>query len=129
MKTLTKSDLARRDGYAEELRELRGKIEDQFRVLNEETFRPINDLIAKYNETLEEARGFLEDLSSVMSDYYDARSDKWRDSDAGTAYQSWMSAYADFDAEEMEEVALPDTTEEQATHAEEIEALPVEPEE
>jgi hypothetical protein len=128
MKSLSKADLARRDRYAEELRVLRDKIEDEFRALNEETFKPINTLIDTYNETLEEARGFIEDLSSIMSDYYDERSEKWQDGDAGQAYAEWKQAYADFDAEDMEQVALPDTTEEQATHPEDIEALPAEPE-
>ena len=127
MKSLSKHDVARRDRYAEELRILRGKIEDEFRALNEETFKPINTLIDTYNETLEEARGFIEDLGNAMTEYYDDRSDKWRDGDAGQAYADWKQAYEDFDAEDMEQVALPDTTEEQATHPEDIEALPVEP--
>lgn len=129
MKSLGKSDIARRDGYAEQLRELRGKIEDQFRVLNEETFKPINDLIGQYNETLEEARGFIEDLANTMTEYYDARTEKWQEGDAGSAYADWKQAYEDFDAEDMEPVSLPDTTEDEATHPEAIEALPVEPEE
>lgn len=127
MKNLTKADIERRDGYAEKLRELRGKIEDQFRLLNEEILAPLNAAIATYNEELGEARGFLEDLASEMSSYYDDRSDKWRDGDAGSAYAEWKSAYENFEAEDLEEIVFEDTTAENNT-PEDIEALPVAPE-
>ncbi len=74
MKKLTKDHLKRRT-------ELALALDDAYRALTEAA--------EKYNEALATAREFIEDVVSEMSDYQSERSEKWTESDAGSAYENW----------------------------------------
>lgn len=127
MKKLSRSDLARRDGYIESLRDLAGKIEDEIRELQENALTKLNTLVDEYNETLAEAGGFVEDLSSQMEDYYADRSEKWQEGDAGSAYSEWKDAFGQFDADAIEPFTF-DLSDEGFDHADKLEEMQAEPE-
>lgn len=128
MKSLNKQEAARLAEYTASLTLLRSKIEDEINVLKETAFANLNALIASYNEELEGARGFVEDLSSAMESYSDERSEKWHDSDAGSAYSEWKD---NFDSAELDEVSPyePDLSELEGSfgHPEILEELPQSP--
>jgi hypothetical protein len=42
---------------------------------------------------IENARGLFEDLCQRMADYLSDRSERWRESEAGVAYESWLYTY------------------------------------
>lgn len=44
------------------------------------------------NEAREEAHSVLDDLVNEAQTYFDERSDKWQEGDAGLEYQSWISS-------------------------------------
>ncbi|AKE44770.1 hypothetical protein AU106_gp139 [Sinorhizobium phage phiM9] len=64
-----------------------------------------------------------------MDQYADSRSEKWQDSDAGTEYAEWKSNFENVDLDDLE-VFEPDSIDfgfTELAHADELEALPVEP--
>ena len=42
-----------------------------------------------FNDALAAAREFTEEIHSEMETFYNEKSDKWQEGDAGSAYQSW----------------------------------------
>lgn len=129
MKSLTKSELTRRNRYIDGLRELRGKIEDEAATIKDEAFVKLNALVDQYNETLSEARGFIEDLANTMDDYASERSEKWQEGDAGSAYSSWQQEYESIDLDDVEHFEPDLDLGEDFDHADAIEQLPERPEE
>jgi hypothetical protein len=129
---LDKGEIARRDGYANDLRETASKLEDAVREYNEAvmTLRaPIETLLAEYNEKLEEARGFAEDIATTAEGAFDDKSEKWQEGDKGQAVAEWKDAWTSIELEPMEIVWPEDLEDPELEHAFMLEALPVEPEE
>jgi hypothetical protein len=83
--------------------------------------------IEVYNERVDDARAFAEGVASEMDDYMSDRSDRWQESDAGSAYSAWKEEWenADFSPLDMED--LPTVEEPELTAAETLEQLPEEP--
>ena len=79
------------------------------------------------NARLQEAREWASGLVEAMRDYCDERSEKWREGEAGQAYEEWKAAYEGFDPEEMD-VDLPGELElPECEVAEELDSLPEAP--
>ena len=129
---LDKADNARRDRLVEELREGAGKIEDAMREYNEAVAAlraPVEELVAAYNETLEEAKGFAEDIGNTADATFDERSEKWREGEKGEAAGVFRDAWMEIDLEPYE-VDFPAEMEVEApSHADDLEGLPAEAEE
>jgi len=129
---LSKADTERRDGYANDLRETASKLEDAVREYNDAvmTLRgPIEALLAEYNETLEEARGFAEDIATTAEGAFDDKSEKWQEGDKGQAVAEWKDAWASIELEPIEIEWPEDLAEPEFEHGDNLDALPVEPEE
>ena len=72
----------------------------------------IDALIAEINEIRMNVHETLYDCANAAEDYYDERSDKWRDGDNGNNYATWKDAIGtacdtfdneiEFDASEIE---------------------------
>ena len=66
----------------------------------------------KLNGTIEAANEWRNNIHSEMENYYDERSEKWQEGDAGSAYSDWKDNYGnEFDAVEIElpdELEMPD---------------------
>lgn len=75
----------------------------------EEAISTVNGLIRDYNEALEEARDWRDDLTGQMQDFYDDKSDKWQEGEAGSDYMTWKDEWeaADLDGE-VDEIDPPD---------------------
>jgi len=79
-----------------------------------------------YNETLGEAREFVEDIASSRREDYDAKSDRWKEGDNGTAAEAFTDAWEGIDLEPVD-FELPDEIEEpDLAHRDDLEALPEE---
>jgi hypothetical protein len=77
MKKLSKVQVDRRDALVEALTAARAKVEEA---------------IAEYNRLLEAgARPFADEILGEMESFFDEQSDGWQESDAGQAYEGWMS--------------------------------------
>ena len=58
-----------------------------------------NALVDTYNETMEEARGFVTDCVSSIEEYMNNRSDAWNESDRAEEMESWKSEFEDAENE------------------------------
>jgi hypothetical protein len=88
----------------------------------------LNSAVEAFNTTIDEARGEVEakneayntaiaDLKAVYEGfsgeaqgYFDERSEKWQESDAGSTYSEWIERLSDPDIEEIE-IDFPDALE------------------
>jgi len=68
----------------------------------------INAEIDTYNEIVQEARGFVEDIASEVESFVDDKSDKWRDGERGEAIQSWLDELRGVELEDVEQVEVPE---------------------
>jgi hypothetical protein len=84
---------------------IRGELAERAEALGE-ALGVLNAKIEAYNEGVEEIRDLAEQ-------YYDERSERWQESEAGESYQEWIDAMEeieelDTDTPETEEVEEPD---------------------
>ena len=61
-----------------------------------------------YKAAVEEAKAFAERIAEEMTNYFDDRSEKWQDGDAGGEYQSWKDEWENADLDSVEEIVKPD---------------------
>lgn len=80
-----------------------------------------NEAISSYNEVVEEANGFRDDIANEIRSYIDERSESWQASDRAMDYDEWQSQWS----EELEwmEIILVDESD-AATALEELPDAP-----
>lgn len=110
MKKLARSRQNEMSRIQERLREAAAGLEEAVGTANEaisQAHRSLVEAADAYNEAVEEAEAFRDDVVSEMEGYADERSEKWRDSDRGQAYESWMNQWRElgFDKAEFDEPA------------------------
>lgn len=66
----------------------------------------VEDAIANYNERRGELKGIYEEIADEARTYYDERSERWQEGDAGSDYATWVETLENFDIEEIE-IELP----------------------
>src|SRR5262249_45903010 len=118
---------ARRDEAVKALNEAAEALRNTIAEINAAIEEKVNPAIEAYNEALMAATEFRDEIVSDMETYADERSDKWREGDAGSNYESWKGEWEGIDLGELnaiEEIEEPDLS-----HAESIEQLPEQPEE
>lgn len=84
---------------------------------------PVNAAVKEYNEAVDNAKGFCDDIYTALDSYFSERSDRWVESDAGQNYACWSSDWQDIGMDEIE-VEFPmemDTPE--LDHADNLEAI------
>lgn len=128
---LTKNEIARRDSIVSDLNAAREKLEDAVRVYNaavEAAREPLRQVLSDYNEVLANARGFVEDIASEAQEQYEGRSDRWRDSDAGSTAREWVDAWQTTTFDSDVEFEFGDDLSEDLgeDHGNDLEELPVE---
>lgn len=58
------------------------------------------------NKVISDAADFRQGRVEEMQAYFDERSEKWQESDAGEAYLAWVSAWEDVDLDEADVPAI-----------------------
>jgi hypothetical protein len=102
-KELSKHDLARKEEILAKVRKLHSMVNTNIAL--------VNNVIERYIEALNEMKGFVEDINSAQEDYWNDRTERWQDSDAGQDYSSWKDEWGTFYfdepqlIEELEDVA------------------------
>jgi hypothetical protein len=96
----------------------RGVIQDAIYDLNDTLalkLGTVEDARRVYNTAIRDLHEVYQDLADRAQSYYDDRSDRWRESDAGTDYEEWLSALAETAAAledipefELEELSEPE---------------------
>jgi hypothetical protein len=124
---LSKDELKRRDDYVKDLNYKWLAVQEAIEQYNERTAAlqaDVDKAVEEYNETLNEARGFVEDIASEASDEIDDKSEKWQESEKAEAAIEWKDAWEMIDLEEIT-INYPNDLEiESVSHADDLEALP-----
>ena len=121
MKRLNKAQLKIRSELTDALRTAQTKVGQAILEVNSVIDGQLNDAIAEYNGALSELESFRDEIVSEMETYINERSDKWRDSDAASNYDSWKQ---DWDGVLLDEIEQIDNIEEpDLSHADEFEGL------
>lgn len=101
MQKLTKKDLETLWDVAPRIRELFDELETERELFTGKVQR----LVEQIAEAKEEAREVMDDAALAAEEYYDNRSDNWRDGDKGQAYCEWkdrLREIADAIADDIE---------------------------
>jgi hypothetical protein len=97
MKKFTKAQIKELNELTEKLRENVGGIE--------ETLAALQEKIGAYNDAVVEFNTFRQGIEDDMQNYFDEKSEKWQDGDAGQNYQAWIEEW-NTDIDELEEVNM-----------------------
>jgi hypothetical protein len=126
------------DSYNTEVDRLYGALAEALDVYNNGISEAFDLLLAtpleEYNQAVTDALQWGQDAADEIEDYMSDRSDKWRESDRGQAYEEWQNEFASFNPEEIEidqpelvEVEEPEElTLEEENPADELDQLPEE---
>jgi ElaB/YqjD/DUF883 family membrane-anchored ribosome-binding protein len=126
---LTVREQKRKGELVTGLRQARSQLEDSISEFNKavadakELLKVAED---KYNETLQEARGFCEDMANDWDNQIAERSDSWRESEQAEAAQKLVNEWNgvsldDVDLDMPDEIEVPSED-----HSEVLEQLPEE---
>lgn len=129
---LSKSESAKRDeliGWMrDKLTELKAEVSD-FNGKLDELKEPLQHAIDGYNEAVEAARAYCEEIAEERQGNFDDKSEKWQEGEKGEAAQEWLNEWQNIDLSEIV-IELPDELEApEASHADDLEALPANAEE
>lgn len=124
MKSISKDDSKRRDSLTATLNTEFAKLQDSHNVLLEAVAKYNADVEA-FNEKLQEARGFCDDIANEIDNYISDKSDKWQEGERGEAYGAWRDEWQNVDITDIETIADPEAPD---FDADILDSLPVEPE-
>ena len=73
----------------------------------------VENALSAYNNTVTTLKGVYEEIASEAREYYDDRTEKWQEGEAGQAYSEWVNQLESPYIEEVEfdfpdEIELPD---------------------
>lgn len=111
---ITETDQERLDEGAQELQDLRSRLEAGLRAYNETVKaarKQLQRVVEPYEAKSEELHGILEEIKNAVEDEFDDQSDEWKDSDSGEAAHEWINAIDDALTSLEDPVNLPDEEE------------------
>jgi hypothetical protein len=92
----TKDQLAKRDALAADLRRKARLLNAAIAEFNRQ-LGPIAQAVAEaqthYNAAMESARTLANEISGPAQEQFDAKSEKWQDSDAGVHIRTWIEGW------------------------------------
>jgi hypothetical protein len=92
----TKAQLAQRDALAAELRNRANALKIAIAEFNRQV-EPIARAVAEaqthYNDAVENARTLANEISGPAQEQFDAKSERWQDSDIGIQVRSWIEQW------------------------------------
>jgi hypothetical protein len=127
---INKQQLIERDALAADLRRKAEALNSAIVAFNqaiEPLSQAVHEALEDYNETLEEARTLASSVTEAAQQAFDAKSEKWQDSDKGIQVRSWIEQWEvsldDVDLELPEPLSEIDPDD----HAGQIEGAPPDP--
>lgn len=105
MKQLSKGDIARRDRIAANLEAAYDRLRDAWSPL-QEAVTAYNAVVDRYNEALNEARGWVDDMGNAIEAAISEKSERWQESDTGQAVQEWRDSFDQDDLTEIDHIDL-----------------------
>lgn len=83
---------------------------ERFNEVLEQWREQFSEAVEHYNEVLGDFRTIWSDLAAEGRDYQVDRSEKWQESEAGEAYEQWLTDMDSIEAEDIE-IDFPDPLE------------------
>lgn len=115
MKKLNKEQLAKLEQFKEAIGDERDALEleiDAYNALMSETWNRVESALTKLNEKIVEAEEWRAEMAAEMQQYFDERSERWQEGEAGCAYQDWINEWDQYltevELEAPEDVEMPD---------------------
>ena len=105
MKALNHVQRAGIEKAAEAIRKTRDELDaavEKFNARNAESLVPVEAAIDKLNAALIAAAEWRDGITEVMEQYADARSDRWRESEAGKSFEQWKDQFLGLFLDEIE---------------------------
>jgi uncharacterized coiled-coil DUF342 family protein len=131
MKALSKKDAKRKAELVGEIQDKATELSTAVAKFNEELAKLRDDLTATvndYNEVVQTAEEFRADMLSQMQSYFDEKSERWQEGEAGQAYQQWINDWEGTPLTQID-LDLPDDISEPSDEASaELEGLADDPE-
>lgn len=110
MKKLSKAQLTERDEIVSQMNEAKDSVTtavDDYNDALSPAREAVSTAVAEFNSAVEKANSFLGELASDAQNYFDERSEKWQEGDAGDQYNSWKEQFED----EVEEATFDEPAE------------------
>jgi DNA anti-recombination protein RmuC len=131
MKALSKKDAGRKAELVGEIQDKATELSTAVAKFNDELAKLREDLTAtvtEYNEVVQTAEEFRADMLSQMQSYFDEKSERWQEGEAGQAYQQWINDWEGGALTQID-LELPDDISEPSDEASaELEGLADDPE-
>jgi len=112
MKAITKKDTAERDAIASRLQDRQADLTqaiEEFTLAVEAAWDAVETAQDHLNEAINDANEWRHAIAAEIGEYIDERSDKWRESDKGSAYELWREQYeGEFNEVNIDKPELPD---------------------
>jgi exonuclease VII small subunit len=102
---LTKAQLKQRDELTSKLDLGHSDLDEAIAIFNDAmrtAFEILQTELEKYNDVLEEAREFRDDIVSVFDDFISNKSEKWQESDKGQAAASLKDAWENLTLDQID---------------------------
>jgi cell division septum initiation protein DivIVA len=93
---LRKDQLAERDALAADLRKKAEALNMAIVAFNqaiEPVSQAVSEALADYNGILEKARALAGSITELAQEQFDAKSEKWQESDKGIEVRSWIEQW------------------------------------
>jgi len=113
MKKFSKEQQTEIDKTLAEIAEAETKLTEAVETFNEWLESNSSDIEAArtvYNEKLAELQAVYTNIAEAAREYYEEKSDKWQEGEAGEAYNEWLDQLESIDLEEID-IELPDPIE------------------
>lgn len=123
---MTKAQLKERDGLATQLKELGEALKEKREAANA-ALGELRTAVEEYNDRLDAAKTFVDELAEAAQEAYDEKSEKWQEGEKGDAASSWIDELQNAEIPEELDLVVPDDIDEpELDHAETLEGLPEE---
>jgi hypothetical protein len=127
---LSRDEIKTKATLVDEIRTAYKDLEDQVADFNTEMEVQkaiVENKLSEYNKTLDDARAFVSEIESRITDEVDEQSEKWAESDKAEAVSEWRDKFQEIDLDDLA-LSLPDGIDlDDPDHGTELEELPEEP--
>jgi hypothetical protein len=115
MKKLSRKQEIQKQELAEKMAAAKEGLEVEINAYNgvlQEAWERLEEALSKLNEAIQEAEEFRVEIAGAQEEYYDERSERWQEGDAGQAYQAWKQDWemelSEVEMEQPDDLEMPD---------------------
>jgi hypothetical protein len=113
MKKLNKEQIAEHTRLSAELHDAHEELDGAVTKYNEKVaaaYAELEPFVANFNTKVTAANEFVEQIHEEQQSFFDEKSEKWQEGDAGSAYTDWMGMWdLEIDTIELDEISQLET--------------------